>query len=317
MTDDAATHLQPVFMLEMGREKESGDPLEISVLRGSLSSYLTKDKATEVGESLWEMYVGTMGFEYSPILFEVRDSAFSINLSGPTVTISFPWSCGNDDINQVAALIQVISEQLGCSVMFYDQLVPNPLDILGLYTETGSKLAHELKRMLDRACIITKILKPIKMLELSVRTERILRNMDARILAEIVIKTEVDLLKTINFGRKSLTEIRGILQEEKLGFGMEIDLKGFCHAASHVVPQNVRHELDVRSRINDEYFENFIHVLADFISPAFIVKAQAEVKLAPPEIPVDIDAEISVDRVPRPYEIMEKTRNDALRIIGL
>ncbi|MAM84982.1 MAG: DNA-directed RNA polymerase subunit alpha [Acidobacteria bacterium] len=65
--------------------------------------------------------------------------------------------------------------------------------------------------------------KSVEELELSVRSYNCLKNADIRTIRELVQKTEVDMLKTKNFGRKSLNEIKDILVSMGLGLGMRLD----------------------------------------------------------------------------------------------
>ncbi|MCD6153098.1 MAG: DNA-directed RNA polymerase subunit alpha [Syntrophobacterales bacterium] len=60
-------------------------------------------------------------------------------------------------------------------------------------------------------------------LELSVRSANCLKNAGIHRIGELVQKTEAEMLKTKNFGRKSLNEIKEILAEMGLTFGMNID----------------------------------------------------------------------------------------------
>lgn len=61
-------------------------------------------------------------------------------------------------------------------------------------------------------------------LELSVRSSNCLRAANIQSLAELVSKTESDMLKYRNFGRKSLNELNAILDELNLSFGMDISI---------------------------------------------------------------------------------------------
>lgn len=61
-------------------------------------------------------------------------------------------------------------------------------------------------------------------LELSVRSFNCLKNANIKTIAELVQKTEPEMLKTKNFGRKSLNEIKEILSRMGLHLGMKIDL---------------------------------------------------------------------------------------------
>jgi len=65
--------------------------------------------------------------------------------------------------------------------------------------------------------------KSVEELELSVRSYNCLKNANIRTIRELVQKTETDMLKTKNFGRKSLNEIKEILQTMGLSLGMKLD----------------------------------------------------------------------------------------------
>jgi len=65
--------------------------------------------------------------------------------------------------------------------------------------------------------------KSVEELELSVRSYNCLKNANIRTIRELVQKTEGEMLKTKNFGRKSLNEIKDILQTMGLGLGMKVE----------------------------------------------------------------------------------------------
>jgi len=65
--------------------------------------------------------------------------------------------------------------------------------------------------------------RSVNELELSVRAANCLRNANIRYIGELVQKTEQEMLKTKNFGRKSLNEIKEILQEMGLRLGEKLD----------------------------------------------------------------------------------------------
>ena len=68
------------------------------------------------------------------------------------------------------------------------------------------------------------LLRSVEDLELSVRSANCLKNAGINTIGELVQKTEAEMLKTKNFGRKSLSEIKDILGEYNLTFGMNLDL---------------------------------------------------------------------------------------------
>jgi DNA-directed RNA polymerase subunit alpha len=65
--------------------------------------------------------------------------------------------------------------------------------------------------------------KSVDELELSVRSSNCLRNAEIKAIGDLVRKTESDMLKFRNFGRKSLKEISDILSSMGLHFGMDVD----------------------------------------------------------------------------------------------
>ena len=67
------------------------------------------------------------------------------------------------------------------------------------------------------------LLKPVSELELSVRSANCLQNANIKFIYELVSKTEGEMLRTKNFGRKSLNEIKEILTNMGLGLGMKVD----------------------------------------------------------------------------------------------
>src|SRR3989442_12037811 len=68
--------------------------------------------------------------------------------------------------------------------------------------------------------------RSVEELELSVRSYNCLKNANIQTIGELVQKTEAEMLKTKNFGRKSLNEIKEILTSMGLSLGMKVDAHG-------------------------------------------------------------------------------------------
>ncbi len=96
---------------------------------------------------------------------------------------------------------------------------------LQLFISIDDNLVSEEEEEVDEK--FEEIRKMLKMnveeLELSVRSSNCLRAADIKTLADLVQKSETEMLKYRNFGRKSLTELSQILQEMDLSFGMDIE----------------------------------------------------------------------------------------------
>ena len=86
--------------------------------------------------------------------------------------------------------------------------------------EEEEEVDREAERMYEN------LKRSVEELELSVRSYNCLKNADIKTIGELVQKTEAEMLKTKNFGRKSLNEIKEILSEMGLSFGMKLDPEG-------------------------------------------------------------------------------------------
>jgi DNA-directed RNA polymerase subunit alpha len=67
------------------------------------------------------------------------------------------------------------------------------------------------------------LLRPIDDLELTVRSANCLKAESIYYIGDLIQKTEVELLKTPNLGKKSLTEIKEVLAQRGLSLGMKLE----------------------------------------------------------------------------------------------
>jgi DNA-directed RNA polymerase subunit alpha len=108
--------------------------------------------------------------------------------------------------NAVAFAAKIMKEQLNIFINFEETAEP----IASPANEEQEKLNENLWRTVDE-------------LELSVRSANCLQNANIKYIGELVQKTESEMLKTKNFGRKSLKEIKELLAEMGLQLGMKLD----------------------------------------------------------------------------------------------
>lgn len=106
----------------------------------------------------------------------------------------------------VAYAAKILKEQLVTFINFEEEEEP----------ETSEEIQEEVP-------FNENLNKRVEELELSVRSANCLQNADIKHIGELVQKTESEMLKTKNFGRKSLNEIKEILSEMGLSLGMKID----------------------------------------------------------------------------------------------
>ncbi len=103
------------------------------------------------------------------------------------------------------------------------KLIRDHLNIF-INLEEGTEQQAEAPADQPRAGISNENLdKSVEELELSVRSYNCLKNANIRTIRELVMKTEAEMLKTKNFGRKSLNEIKEILGSMGLSLGMRLD----------------------------------------------------------------------------------------------
>jgi len=89
--------------------------------------------------------------------------------------------------------------------------------------EPAERAMNQMNEVLNRS---------VEELELSVRSYNCLKNANIQTIGDLVQKTEAEMLRTKNFGRKSLNEIKEILGGLGLGFGMKVDSQGRLLAPS-------------------------------------------------------------------------------------
>ena len=107
------------------------------------------------------------------------------------------------------------------AVALASKLLKDHLSIFINFEETPEMDEEEVDREKER--MRENLMRSIEELELSVRSYNCLKNADIKTIADLVQKTEADMLKTKNFGRKSLNEIKELLAEMGLSLGMKID----------------------------------------------------------------------------------------------
>ncbi len=108
----------------------------------------------------------------------------------------------------IAYAAKILKEQMTLFINFDEQLQPKP------DTKTEERQTPQFNDNLYRS---------VEELELSVRSANCLKNADINKIYQLVSKTEPEMLKTKNFGRKSLNEIKEVLTEMGLSLGMKIE----------------------------------------------------------------------------------------------
>ncbi|MFB3926042.1 MAG: DNA-directed RNA polymerase subunit alpha [Syntrophales bacterium] len=106
-------------------------------------------------------------------------------------------------------------------VAYAAKILKEQLDVFINFEELEEEEKHG--EVEEKEKINENLLRSVDELELSVRSANCLKNAGINLIGELVQKTEAEMLKTKNFGRKSLNEIKEILSEMGLSLGMKID----------------------------------------------------------------------------------------------
>jgi DNA-directed RNA polymerase subunit alpha len=123
------------------------------------------------------------------------------------------WTNGSVTPEHAVGLAaKLIKDHMQIFINFEEEVEQQPEPTL-----LASKPAQTSNENLDRS---------VDELELSVRSYNCLKNSDIRTIRDLVLKSEAEMLKTKNFGRKSLNEIKDILNSMGLGLGMRFDENG-------------------------------------------------------------------------------------------
>jgi DNA-directed RNA polymerase subunit alpha len=119
------------------------------------------------------------------------------------------WTDGSiSPEDAVAYAAKILKEQMTIFIQFDEDLEPEPL----------KKATEKEKPKFNE-----NLFRSVEELELSVRSANCLKNANIVKIFQLVNKTEAEMLKTKNFGRKSLNEIKEVLGEMDLSLGMKLE----------------------------------------------------------------------------------------------
>lgn len=174
--------------------------LTINVGRGYVSAERNKTAA---------MPIGTVPIDalFSPIRkvnYTVTNARVGQITDYDKLTLEV-WTNGAvKPVDAVALAAKILKDQLSIFINFEEE--EEPVQLGG-----------------DDEPLNENLFRSVEELELSVRSANCLQNANIHLIGELVQRSEAEMLKTKNFGRKSLKEIKEILHEMGLSLGMKID----------------------------------------------------------------------------------------------
>jgi len=111
------------------------------------------------------------------------------------------------------------------ALLYGANILQRHLDVFVSYGQLPEEEEEEEEISAEEQALYEKLRLPISELELSVRSANCLREANIKTIAELVKRTESELLNYRNFGKKSLTEINELLKVMGLSLGMKVDVK--------------------------------------------------------------------------------------------
>jgi DNA-directed RNA polymerase subunit alpha len=111
------------------------------------------------------------------------------------------------------------------ALLYAANILQRHLDVFVSYGQLPEEEEEEEEISAEEQALYEKLRLPISELELSVRSANCLKDANIKTIADLVKKTEEELLSYRNFGKKSLTEIADLLKIMGLNLGMKVDQK--------------------------------------------------------------------------------------------
>jgi len=178
--------------------------IELVVKRGR--GYIPAERNREEGQPIGTIPIDALFSPIRKVNYTVTHSRVGQITDYDRLSMEI-WTNGNvPPADALGYAAKILKEQLSVFINFdEEEIIPKPAEV-----PESAKLNENLFKGVDE-------------LELSVRSANCLKNADIRYIGDLVQKSETEMLKTKNFGRKSLNEIKEILSEMGLSLGMKLE----------------------------------------------------------------------------------------------
>ncbi|MBC7713634.1 MAG: DNA-directed RNA polymerase subunit alpha, partial [Rhizobacter sp.] len=181
--------------------------VELKVARGK--GYVTAvDNKDEYELPVGWIYLDTLFSPVYRVNYSVTNTRVGKRTDFDKLTLEVWTNSGINPADSIAFAAKILRDQLAVFLTFEDE---------------EQVVKHDSKPIAVSSPTNNALLKPVSELELSVRSANCLQNANIKYIYELVSKTEGEMLRTKNFGRKSLNEIKEILTSMGLGLGMKVD----------------------------------------------------------------------------------------------
>lgn len=184
----------------------SGGKVKMELMLRTGRGYVPSDMHKDTGLGIGAVPIDAIFSPVKKVNYTVTNARVAQRTDFDKLTVEI-WTNGAVKPEDALAFgAKILKEQLQIFINFDEPVEPSP--------DERTDGAEELN---------TSLWKSVDELELSVRSANCLQNANIKYIGQLVQKTEADMLKTKNFGRKSLKEIKEILAEMGLALGMKIE----------------------------------------------------------------------------------------------
>jgi len=178
--------------------------MEMTARRGR--GYVPAEKNKVAGQPIGTIPVDALFSPIRKVNYQVTNARVGQQTDYDKLTLEL-WTDGSVAPNDaIAYAAKIVKEQLSIFINFDEAEEP----------------AEEVKPVEEQK-LNENLFRSVDELELSVRSANCLQNANIKTIGDLVQKTEAEMLKTKNFGRKSLKEIKEILAEMGLSLGMKLE----------------------------------------------------------------------------------------------
>ena len=195
--------------------------MELTVNTGK--GYVPAEKNREKDSPLGLIPVDSVYSPVKRVSYSISETREGLSIDYDKLTMEIETNGSVDAEDCLAYAARILQDQLGMFINFEE-----PKEIATQKTKSEPEFNKNLLRRVDE-------------LELSVRSMNCLKNDNIIYIGDLVQKTEGEMLRTPNFGRKSLNEIKEILTTMNLELGMKIE--GWP-------PDNIE---EIRKKLEDPY----------------------------------------------------------------
>lgn len=203
IVNDEATILNPELII---CNISADHTLEMEITATLGRGYLSVDYGANSEKTIGKILVDAAFSPVKKVSYKVEDSRVGQVTDYDKLYLEVVTNGSLTPEDAVAYAARILQDQLNAFINF----------------ETSKEVVTQEEQPTEELPFNKNLLKKIDELEFSVRSANCLKNDNIIYVGDLVQKTEGDMLRTPNFGRKSLNEIKEILEKMSLRLGMEI-----------------------------------------------------------------------------------------------